>query len=112
MSPLHLSRFSIVEGNRHDRQLLSFRPSRGSYTDLATQLEPAKGVIMSNVTSNDVNATDVMTNGSKCPYSLMHTTGASKGNQAWWPEQLNIEILHQHSSLSNPMSSDFDYAKE
>ena len=67
---------------------------------------------MSNVTSNDVNATDVMTNGSKCPYSLMHTTGASKGNQAWWPEQLNIEILHQHSSLSNPMSSDFDYAKE
>jgi catalase-peroxidase len=42
----------------------------------------------------------------------MHTTGASKGNQAWWPDQLNIEILHQHSSLSNPMSSDFDYAKE
>jgi catalase-peroxidase len=67
---------------------------------------------MSNVISNDVKTTDAMTNGSKCPYSLMHTTGASKGNQAWWPEQLNIEILHQHSSLSNPMPSDFDYAKE
>jgi catalase-peroxidase len=66
---------------------------------------------MSNVISNDVTSSDVMSNGSKCPYSglLKHTT---KTNQDWWPDQLNIEILHQHSSLSNPMGSDFDYAKE
>ncbi|HUE59722.1 MAG TPA: catalase/peroxidase HPI [Acidimicrobiales bacterium] len=33
-------------------------------------------------------------------------------NQDWWPNQLNLEVLHQHSSLSNPMDADFDYKKE
>ena len=33
-------------------------------------------------------------------------------NQDWWPNQLNLEVLHQHSPLSNPMGEDFDYAAE
>ena len=33
-------------------------------------------------------------------------------NQDWWPNQVNLEVLHQHSSLSNPMDADFDYKKE
>ena len=33
-------------------------------------------------------------------------------NKDWWPNQLNLRILHQHSSLSNPMGSEFNYAKE
>jgi catalase (peroxidase I) len=33
-------------------------------------------------------------------------------NRDWWPNQLNIEVLHQHSPLSDPMGEDFDYAKE
>jgi catalase-peroxidase len=33
-------------------------------------------------------------------------------NRDWWPEQLNLNVLHQHSSLSNPMGKDFDYAQE
>jgi len=33
-------------------------------------------------------------------------------NRDWWPNQLNLKILHQHSSLSNPMGKDFNYAKE
>src|SRR5690606_37896824 len=33
-------------------------------------------------------------------------------NQDWWPEQLNLKILHQHSSKSNPMGEDYDYAEE
>ena len=33
-------------------------------------------------------------------------------NREWWPNQLNLDILHQHSSKSNPMGEDFDYAKE
>jgi catalase-peroxidase len=33
-------------------------------------------------------------------------------NRDWWPEQLNLNVLHQHSSLSNPMGRDFDYAQE
>ncbi len=52
---------------------------------------------------------------SKCPFSgnqLTHTTAGAKGNNDWWPDQLNLAILHQQSSLSNPMGADFDYAKE
>jgi len=43
---------------------------------------------------------------------LQHTTAGAKGNGDWWPNQLNLAILHQHSSLSNPMGERFDYAKE
>jgi catalase-peroxidase len=39
-------------------------------------------------------------------------TGRSTSNRDWWPNQLNIEILHQHSSRSNPIGEDFNYAKE
>jgi len=39
-------------------------------------------------------------------------TGRGISNRDWWPNQLKIEILHQHSSKSNPMGEDFNYAKE
>jgi len=39
-------------------------------------------------------------------------TGRGTSNREWWPDQLKIEILHQHSSKSNPMGEDFNYAKE
>jgi catalase-peroxidase len=39
-------------------------------------------------------------------------TGKGTSNRDWWPNQLKIEILHQHSSKSNPMGEDFNYAKE
>ena len=43
----------------------------------------------------------------------MITSGArGTSNQDWWPHQLNLKILHQHSSLSNPMGSEFNYAEE
>lgn len=38
--------------------------------------------------------------------------GGGTSNRDWWPNQLNLKILHQHSSLSNPMGEKFDYAKE
>jgi catalase-peroxidase len=41
-----------------------------------------------------------------------HTAGAGTTNQDWWPNQLNLDILHQQSSKSNPMGADFNYAKE
>ena len=42
-----------------------------------------------------------------------HTTSLTrKSNQEWWPNQLNLNILHQHSSLSNPMGKEFNYAEE
>ena len=38
--------------------------------------------------------------------------GGGTSNREWWPNQLNLKILHQHSALSNPLGEDFDYAKE
>lgn len=51
-----------------------------------------------------------MTTESKCPFH--HTNGGGATNKTWWPNQLNLKILHQRSSKSDPMGKDFDYAKE
>ena len=57
-----------------------------------------------------------MTSESKCPVAggEKEKSGGSRahGNRHWWPDQLNIQVLHGHSSLSDPMAEDFDYAKE
>ena len=50
----------------------------------------------------------------KCPFSSGEIKGAAgqgNNNKDWWPNQLNINILRQHSKASSPMDSDFDYAK-
>ncbi|GAA0890658.1 catalase/peroxidase HPI [Fulvivirga kasyanovii] len=57
------------------------------------------------------------TNESKktCPFmsgAVKFTAGHGTSNRDWWPNQLNLKILHQHSSLSNPMGEDFNYAEE
>ncbi|MCM3879320.1 MAG: catalase/peroxidase HPI [Vicinamibacterales bacterium] len=46
----------------------------------------------------------------KCP--VKHTTAGFPTNADWWPNQLNLKILHQRSSLSDPMGKEFNYAKE
>jgi catalase-peroxidase len=46
----------------------------------------------------------------ECP--VAHTTTVPRANRDWWPNQLNIQVLHQNSTLSNPMGEAFDYAKE
>lgn len=51
-----------------------------------------------------------MSNESKCPFK--HTAGQGTSNRDWWPGQLNLKILHQHSRLSDPMAEGFDYAAE
>ncbi len=51
----------------------------------------------------------------KCPYGFnkpKHTKSGTRNNSTWWPNQLNLKILHQNSSLANPMNEDFDYSKE
>jgi catalase-peroxidase len=51
----------------------------------------------------------------KCPYLggvLKESAGGGSANRDWWPNQLNLNILRQHSSLSDPMDPDFDYAEE
>jgi len=46
----------------------------------------------------------------KCPFK--HTAAGARANATWWPNQLNLKILHQHSPLSDPMHKDFNYAEE
>jgi catalase-peroxidase len=44
----------------------------------------------------------------KCPF----TTGRSASNRHWWPDALNVDVLHRNSNLSDPMGKEFDYARE
>ena len=56
-----------------------------------------------------------MNEASKCPVTSRthnHTAGGGTTNQEWWPNQLRLDILHQHSCKSNPMGEGFNYAKE
>ena len=56
-----------------------------------------------------------MTNISKCPVlggSHRHTAVGATANQHWWPNQLNLKLLHQNSSLCDPMGKEFNYAEE
>ena len=55
------------------------------------------------------------TNESKCPFhngQMKQTAGAGTSNKDWWPNRLNLGILRQHSSLSDPMDKGFNYAEE
>jgi len=51
-----------------------------------------------------------MASDAKCP--IDHTAGSGTSNRDWWPNQLNLRLLHQHSSRSNPMGEAFAYRKE
>ncbi len=59
---------------------------------------------MSQEKGSDQNSAD------QCP--VMHATAAPRSNRDWWPNQLDLDVLHQHSNLSDPMGESFDYAKE
>ena len=50
-----------------------------------------------------------MSNEAKCPFN--HTAGGGTSNRDWWPKQLRLDLLAQHSSKSNPMGEDFNYAE-
>ncbi|WP_374402567.1 catalase/peroxidase HPI [Niveibacterium sp.] len=53
-----------------------------------------------------------MSSEQKCPFGHgSRTTPARQSNRDWWPNQLNLSILHQHAPASNPMDAGFDYAK-
>jgi catalase-peroxidase len=51
-----------------------------------------------------------MSTEAQCPFH--HVAGGGMSNRDWWPNQLKLELLHQHSSKSNPMGEDFKYADE
>jgi catalase-peroxidase len=53
-----------------------------------------------------------MSSETKCPFNHQAPSTAGATNRDWWPKQLKVELLHQHSSKSDPMGADFNYAKE
>ncbi len=55
-------------------------------------------------------AENPISNASKCP--IHHTAGGGTTNKDWWPNQLKLNLLHQHSDRSDPMGKDFNYAEE
>ncbi len=64
---------------------------------------------------DEAKLADVNDSVAKCPFSsgaLQHTAGGGRSNRDWWPNSLNLNILRQHSSLSNPMDGDFNYKEE
>ncbi len=61
------------------------------------------------------NAWDVNESSAKCPFlngEMNQAAGGGTTNKDWWPNALNLNILRQHSNLTDPMDEDFDYAKE
>ncbi|MDQ0206058.1 catalase/peroxidase HPI [Alkalicoccobacillus murimartini] len=64
---------------------------------------------------SEANNPDGNQSGGKCPFLHGSTTSAESSgttNKDWWPNQLNLNILHQHDAKSNPMGIEFDYAEE
>jgi catalase-peroxidase len=62
-----------------------------------------------------VDDQNAMLGEAKCPFSngaRKHALAGAQPNANWWPNQLNLKILHQHSQLSNPMGEAFNYAQE
>src|ERR1043165_1950436 len=58
---------------------------------------------------------DMNTEGATCPFlhgEVKKSAGGGTRNRDWWPNQLKLNILRQHSSLSNPMGEKFNYAEE
>ncbi len=68
-----------------------------------------------NSSSSNTNSSYHGNGAGKCPFTsgaLKQSAGGGTTNRDWWPNQLNLNILRQHSSLSNPMGVDFNYATE
>jgi catalase-peroxidase len=68
-----------------------------------------------NATTYGASKERNMSDEAKCPFSSgarAHTVAGAPSNANWWPDQLNLKILHQHSQLSNPLGEAFNYAEE
>src|SRR3954453_6459362 len=70
------------------------------------------GLSVSALGSRELSKEKPMSAEAKCPFN--HGASALSGttNRDWWPKQLRLELLNQHSTKSDPMDADFDYAAE
>src|SRR5246127_100585 len=83
------------------RQLKTRRQHQKSKSSLRNDENPEKQL------ERNMDAKTDDKRAGKCP--VMHT---ARTNRDWWPNQLNLQVLHRNSALSNPMDATFDYAKE
>src|SRR5262249_32125029 len=95
-----------VSGTLSSRRAWSsaiIRESRTSFLGVAAQFteRPRESTM-----GTEANSTG------KCPVAHGRTSTGGTTNRDWWPNQLNLKLLHQNSSLSDPMGKDFDYAEE
>jgi catalase-peroxidase len=70
---------------------------------------------LGNLRNRQQTQENTLTTESKCPFSSgapKPTVAGATANANWWPNQLNLKILHQNSALSNPMGEEFNYAEE
>jgi catalase-peroxidase len=65
-------------------------------------------IVFSGCGNQDSNQTEMKEKG-QCPFNMGGNKEVAKNNRDWWPNQLNLSVLRQHSSLSDPMGDDFDY---
>src|ERR1017187_516546 len=90
-----------------DRHSFWTNSKEGKHMDKT--LETTVGAPIPHIPEQDLSAEP------KCPFSggaRRQTAAGATTNADWWPNQLNLKILHQHSPLSDPMDKDFNYAEE
>lgn len=62
--------------------------------------------------ANDVQGDSQLSESAKCPVPHGGHTASGKSNMDWWPNALNLDILHQHDTKTNPLGKDFNYREE
>jgi len=72
----------------------------------------AVGFVVAMVSCNTSTETATTNEVSGCPFGHGSVEGKGPSNKDWWPNQLDLSVLRQHSELSDPMGEDFDYRKE
>src|ERR1044071_4266038 len=92
-------------------------PARRKLSAPSTRLRCCRAVSTPRlpVIASHTTAGGQMSSEAKCPFAgaakaRQNMAGGGRGNRDWWPESLDIGMLHHHSSLSNPMGESFDYA--
>ena len=105
---------SAAEREPLRRLNIEFLPRNAGFsTDLNTK-KPGQLPLSKRLTATAPKER-TMSDEAKCPFSngaRSNTLAGATTNAQWWPEQLNLNILHQQSELSNPMGEAFDYAEE
>ncbi len=76
----------------------------------ALSFDPARNLLNNPTTENDMDGNDAF-DINKCPVMHGATTHGAQSNRDWWPNQLNIKMLHQNPASMNPLGGEFDYAK-